>query len=754
MSQYRYPGVNPFTTEQAALFFGREADTAQLLQLVRFEQVVVLYGKSGLGKSSLLNAGVLPALHKEGKFTSVVIRLGAWTQGKTETPAAIVKQSLVRENYIRETLLDKLLPYDNSLWYFAKTRQLNGGSDALLLVFDQFEELFTYPDSALNEFKNELAELLYTSIPQRFRRALENRAWSDGDVLAPLYTPLEIKVLIAIRADRMHLLDHLSSHLPNILRHCYRLEALLRSEAESAIVQPAKATDSEFVTPPFLYTQEALDALLDYLEDPADHRVEGILLQMLCEYFEKEKVKKQGILKIDKPDLGNLEKLVENYYHNKINSLGPIGRRAIRRLIEEGLVVEGDNTRLSLHEEQITTQFGVSKEMLENLVDSRLLRAEPFLRGGYTYELSHDRLVPPVLKAKVERLLAEEARTQKNALMESQIKQARSRRATALMAFVALTFLITALIAYWQSTDIVFAKKLIQRETSYLNLSKLDIKYLPFEFWQSVRIFTYLESLNLSGTRIAALPPDIGVYKNLRELFLANTPISLLPSEIGNLTNLQLLDVSGTQLIQLPPETSRLDSLRSLNLAYTPITQLPYEIGYLSHLRSLDLSQTGLNELPTSIGNLTCLDSLTLSGTRLIQLPIEVGNLSNLRSLDLSQTGLNELPTSIGNLTNLQSLNLSQTNLTQLPPEIGNLSNLKSLNLSHTKIKTLPAEIGRLDNLQSLDLSHTADPVFSIILPPEFFQLRNLTDLNFKETSIVVNFDTLHAQMPRCRIHW
>ena len=64
-----------------------------------------------------------------------------------------------------------------------------------------------------------------------------------------------------------------------------------------------------------------------------------------------------------------------------------------RRLIEEGLVAEGEAMRLSLHESYIVQEFGVSEQLLGTLVESRLLRSEPFLRGGYTYEVSHDRLV-------------------------------------------------------------------------------------------------------------------------------------------------------------------------------------------------------------------------------------------------------------------------------------------------------------------------------------------------------------------------
>ena len=62
---YRYPGVKPFSEDERHVFYGRSADTKKLYQFINLEKLVLLYGKSGLGKSSLLNAGVLPLFNEE-----------------------------------------------------------------------------------------------------------------------------------------------------------------------------------------------------------------------------------------------------------------------------------------------------------------------------------------------------------------------------------------------------------------------------------------------------------------------------------------------------------------------------------------------------------------------------------------------------------------------------------------------------------------------------------------------------------------
>lgn len=464
---YRYPGVQPFTTAQSEVFFGRDQDIADLYRLIRREALVVLYGKSGLGKSSLLNAGIVPHSLRAAEYEPVVIKFGAWTEGKTDTPLDLTK-AFLNAGQAPSPTLQALLPEEDSLWRCAKNRQLKGAGRPLLL-FDQFEELFTYPEAAIQAFRQELDELLHTELPLRYRRLLDagaapNLSEAEEDALE---TPLEARIVFAIRSDRMHLLHQLADTLPNILRHLYELRALSPEDARAAIGEPAQKA-GEFCTPSFTWAAPALANLLGYLQDPDDdNRVEAILLQLLCQYFEEKLVENQGLTQIEARHLGEFEQIIENYYHDKLGSLpNDHSRSAARKLIEEGLVLEGENIRLSLHEAQITRQYGVDSELLERLVNSRLLRAEPFLRGGYTYELAHDRLVAPVLRAKQERLAreailaAEQARLAKEAIMAAEQQRANERRkrqrvtGLAVAGFVLTGVALVAALWAWRQTRV------------------------------------------------------------------------------------------------------------------------------------------------------------------------------------------------------------------------------------------------------------------------------------------------------------
>ncbi|MFK7808289.1 MAG: hypothetical protein AB8F74_10855 [Saprospiraceae bacterium] len=450
IKQYRYPGAQPFSKDQKDIFFGREQDIDSLYQLVSVEQLIVLYSKSGLGKSSLLNAGVIPKIENEGLYDSISFRFGAYTDDKIETPAT-TSQQIVGKGQSKNSFLEKVVQDKNSLWYQLKNRKLQSpDKKGFLLIFDQFEELFTYPDEAVNAFKMELVEILNSAIPQKVRKYIEQQFAKDSNFLSDeemefLHDSISIKIIMAIRSDRMSHVAQLADYLPDILSNCYELGALTTEQAEDAILNPAYLKSSKFITHPFDYTDETIEAVLDFLTKESQDKIESFQLQILCQTLE-QKVHKEKIKLIKRDDLGDIESVYKNYYDNQINDLGTEEEiLAARKLIEDGLIFEDEERRLNMYEGQVFKVFNISPALLAKLVDSHLLRAEPSMKGGYTYELSHDTLVAPVLRSKRKRkkeearLIAEKNRLEKEAEMEElreEAAQERKRRNQATMAAV------------------------------------------------------------------------------------------------------------------------------------------------------------------------------------------------------------------------------------------------------------------------------------------------------------------------------
>ncbi|MEZ4828475.1 MAG: hypothetical protein R3C61_19610 [Bacteroidia bacterium] len=461
MSINRYPGAQPFSADQNQVFFGRKNETERLHRLVRLEPLVVIYARSGMGKSSLINAGLIPAIRNEGNYHPLTIRLGPWTPGKQESPLEIALQHILTEiPSDGDNILSAFGDRKNSLWQTLKTGQAQN-KRPFLLIFDQFEELFTYPAESISDFGAGLSEALFTRIPQHIREKLEvqleeNPGLVDEKTIQLLETPLELRVVMAIRSDRLSLLDGLSRNLPTLLKHLFELPPLDEKSARQAILEPALSREEGFSSPPFTYSPEALNHLIAYLSEDGSQRIESTQLQILCQSVES-RVKTEGQT-IGVSDLGDLDAVTGGYYEKQLQLLGDeASQLAARRLIEEGLVFEEEERRLSLYEGQIYSTYGITPEQLRILVDAHLLRAEPSLQGGYTYELSHDTLVAPVLEAKQRRMTlekeareAEIMRRQEAALAEAKSEAARERRRRVLSNILAVAAILGLIFAIWQ----------------------------------------------------------------------------------------------------------------------------------------------------------------------------------------------------------------------------------------------------------------------------------------------------------------
>lgn len=430
----RYPGPKPFAATQSDLFYGRQREAERLLHLMQEQQLTVLYGRSGYGKSSLLNAAVLPKMQKAG-YQLVNVRLGAWTPSSTNTPLRSTVQAIAENpEQLKTTILDELIQWDNSLWYYTKTYAINTGQTKLCFVFDQFEELFTYPAREIELYEKSLSELLKTSLPQRYRDQLKVKTdIAEHEQRSAVFERLEIKVVIGIRSNRFHLLERLSGSLPNILQNTLELDALEREGARRAIVGPAEKKGA-FETPTFTYSKPVQDSILDFLTQ--EGKIEGILLQMLCSHFERLILHTPNKRDISEDDIlaTSLEEIVDRYYQDRIDDLPDEQEDTVKRFIEDNLVQKVGKTgmRLSMHQAQIKERFEIDAPVLDTLVKNGLLRTEPFLRGGVTYELTHDRLIAPVLKSKAAYDAGEADRLRKQLEAEEQKrKEAETLRAKA-----------------------------------------------------------------------------------------------------------------------------------------------------------------------------------------------------------------------------------------------------------------------------------------------------------------------------------
>src|SRR4051794_21567740 len=147
-----FPGLRPFESNESALFFGRDEQCDELLARLGRHRLVAVVGASGSGKSSLVRAGLLPALQRGylpaagSSWQIAVFRPGG-------SPLANLTDALIGARTPEATAagvnrdeVSRPLASSSLGLVTAAERLLGGARGSLLLVVDQFEEIFRFRD--------------------------------------------------------------------------------------------------------------------------------------------------------------------------------------------------------------------------------------------------------------------------------------------------------------------------------------------------------------------------------------------------------------------------------------------------------------------------------------------------------------------------------------------------------------------------------------------------------------------------------
>lgn len=400
-----YVGPRTFTAADRQRFFGREAEAANLLARVVSERLLLFYAQSGAGKSSLINARLIPQLREEERFSMLPVGrvAGALPSGVDQAENIFLFNLMASldagggdparwAHLGLNAFLEHLVTDDGLAWRYDPAAASEpaakevapvvdtGSAPRFALIIDQFEEIITgHPDRWRER--------------EGFFRQLD----------AVLRANPNLWVVLSLREDHVAALDPYAALLFNRLRARFYMERMGGEAALDAIRRPAELYHRPFAA-------EVAESLCERLRQEhvpgqkttvTGQYVEPVQLQVVC-YQLWEKLKERPLGPITADDLneaGNVEGALAEYYDQVIRDV----LKAAGIQVSEGQVrdwfgkelITAAGTRGFVPE--IGEQTGGVPKKVANFLENRfLIRRDP-RAGGVWYELTHDTFIKPIL---------------------------------------------------------------------------------------------------------------------------------------------------------------------------------------------------------------------------------------------------------------------------------------------------------------------------------------------------------------------
>ncbi len=413
-----YKGLDAFADSErdALLFFGREREREAIVANLLANKLTILYGQSGVGKSSLLRAGVAQALRRLD--SGAVVIHDSWA----DDPVAALTASIAEAT-------PSLGPTAGLADTAAAAAQASG---ELFLLLDQFEEYFLYHGTA-GPLSSELPDLL-----QR--------------------PGLRASVLVALRDDALFELDAFTGRIPGLFANMLGLDRLDRGSARDAIIGPLSRYN-ELAGSEYRAEPELVEAVLDEVAagrvdfsgtsetEHSDEHVEAPFLQLVLErlWLEEQAEGSHDLRLATLRRLGGAEPIVREHVQGALERLTAPAQAGAARVVRQ--LVTSSGTKIAHTAADLAEYAEIDpvelQLLLERLVRERIVRGVDGAGDRTTrYEIFHDVLAAPVLGWRVGYELERERRAARQQRRRLRAIIAASLVALAVVAAIALFALI------------------------------------------------------------------------------------------------------------------------------------------------------------------------------------------------------------------------------------------------------------------------------------------------------------------------
>lgn len=377
-----YRGILPFRYADRANFFGREREISELAAKILLYRLVVLFGDSGAGKSSLINAGVIPRLENEG-FQPERLRVRPFA----ESPFLVERISSGRQEnrFLPSVFAD--FAHDGShdsrevycsLGGFERAISQASREHPLVLILDQFEELFTLFEPASRVLQARILGVIAGAASQQ---------------------DLAAKFVLGIREDYLGRLEIISKAYPQVFDRRLRLDLLGPDAAKRAVIGPFKKKNTYAGE----ISGDTADAIIgEFGEGTESTGIHPTQLQIVCSQLWDQYSGGTSVITRDNfLALSGVKGILEGFLESAVSALSPSRKDLALGVLGQLITVSG--TRDVVSEARLKSwRVQAAQEEEKPLADVLLFLDEKRLinrtsqHGMHYYEVASEYLVAPI----------------------------------------------------------------------------------------------------------------------------------------------------------------------------------------------------------------------------------------------------------------------------------------------------------------------------------------------------------------------
>lgn len=371
--------------------YGRDTEILTITESINYNIQTFIYGKSGIGKTSLIQAGIFPKL-RELKFFPVNIRLSFYgTEPLKDVVKRLVKEEAERENSeigkvsLKCNAIEEINYSDCSLYdFFNKVKFEDNFNTPYIpiLIFDQFEENINNEKNwqkTVDFIKNELYGLI------------DNSYLVHGNVLT--YT--NYRIVFSMREDYLYCMEDIidTFSLWELRYNRYRIKALDDKKAKEVIISTYNDTNTTIEN-----QDKVIDTIINIIKMNSGTRFTEIntaLLSLICSLLYENAT--NGCIRYT--DLRKITASLNSYYDNIFDNPTDnirINHKTIQYL--EKTLITSDGRRSSIDELEAIKSKKITKKELEYLVKKHLLKQIKTDNTSIRYEFVHDLFAKMIYK--------------------------------------------------------------------------------------------------------------------------------------------------------------------------------------------------------------------------------------------------------------------------------------------------------------------------------------------------------------------